>query len=110
MSLRSVSVGIGSVVATAALALVAGQAEAGGDLRDCGNAVDAGAGAYDVRASAGVGCKQAKRVARHFYPGGEDHYRSWRCEGRLIGEELGKATCRRGKKPNRDTIKFTYGA
>ncbi len=110
MTHRGIGVGIGSVAAAAAIALAAGQADAGANLRDCGDAVKSGAGAFEIRASAGVGCKQAKRVARHFYPGGEDHYRSWRCEGRLIGEELGKATCRRGKKPDRDTIKFSYGA
>lgn len=105
--MRICATAVGCVVAAA---LAVAQAEAGANLRDCGDAVKSGAGAYEIRASAGVGCKQAKRVARRFYPGGDDHYKSWRCQGRLIDVELGKATCHRGKKPDRDTIKFTYGA
>ena len=93
-----------------ALALTVTEAEAGGRFHKCGDAAQAGAGSYDVRASKGVRCPDAKRVARRFFPGGDDHYKGWRCRGRQTALELGKATCRRGKKPNRDVIKFIYGS
>ncbi len=110
MSERGLHALVAVVMLAAALALAVTHASAKEGLRDCGDAVKDGAGSYDIRASAGVGCKQARRVARKFYPGGEDHYKSWRCKGTQIDVELGKATCHRGKKPNRDTVKFTYGA
>lgn len=70
---------------------------------DCGNfdlirwthAPIVGAGIYDVRAR-GVGCRAARRVARHFGLGSADgYYRGFRCRNTARATELVRARCTR---------------
>lgn len=92
-------------------ALVLSTAGAGpSGLRDCGNAVPHGAGAYDVRASKNVSCKTAKRVASRFFPGGERRFNRWRCSGRATGYETGEGRCGRYTGSRRQLVRFGYGS
>lgn len=95
-------------------ALLLGSASPAGanHLRSCGDTVEAGAGAYDVRASKNVRCKQARRVATRFFPGGERKFNKWRCrQTKSLGIETAKAKCTRfGGKRRKQTVKFVYGA
>lgn len=108
-----VAIGTSIVALAALLAAIAmalpSPAEAGG-LKNCGDAVDVGAGSYDVRATKNVPCSEARRVARRFFPGGDDHFDKWRCEGKQLEGELGKAKCGRYAGPRRQVVKFLYGA
>jgi len=104
-----VVIGVFAAMLIALAAALPGTADAGG-LKDCGDAVKSGAGSYDVRASKNVSCPEAKRVARRFFPGGDDRFDKWRCEGRQVAEELGEGKCGRYAGRRRQIVKFIYGA
>lgn len=70
---------------------------------DCGNfdlvrwtrAPIVGAGIHDLEAR-GVGCRAARRIARHFGLGSADgHYRGFRCRNTARATELVRARCTR---------------
>lgn len=83
----------------------------------CGDAVEQGAGAYNVRARS-VGCAKARRIADRFTRG-EQRFNGWRCKTTHVDDrpeaESAKGKCvkrkknKKGKK-RKKVVKFDYGA